>query len=210
MELLEEAAITAHPSPTRPCYPPLSFEEKIKAIESHFAQIMELLELDLTDPSLAKTPHRVAKMYVEELFSGLSTRHFPDISYLENEFIGEGEGMILVKEIEVKSICEHHFVPFIGKARVAYLPKNKVLGLSKINRIVQYFCRRPQLQERLTAQIADSLQLILGTEDVAVSIVAEHFCVKMRGVSDESSTTLTQILKGAFQTNPLIRQDFFR
>ncbi len=208
IDLISDAALTAYPHPTLP--PQHSDEEKIALIEWHFRQIMETLELDLADPSLTHTPRRVAEMYVKEFFCGLKSNQFPKITYLDNNFIHEQEGIVLVKEIAVKSICEHHFVPIIGTARVAYLPRNKILGLSKINRIVEYFCKRPQIQERLNAQIADSLSTLLETPDVAVAIEAEHFCVTMRGVQDADSKTYTHVLKGRFQTDPSIKQDFFR
>jgi GTP cyclohydrolase IA len=209
MEMIEEAAITHHPTPALSPFPALTNEEKIATIADAFRKILEALELDPADPSLSETPRRVAKMYVEELFSGLDPKRFPEIRYLENEFIEPSEGMILVENISVKSICEHHFVPFIGKATVAYLPRRKILGLSKINRIVDYFCRRPQLQERLTVQIADSLSILLDTPDVAVAIKAEHFCVSMRGIRDESSLTETHVCRGQFQHVNYLRDRFF-
>jgi GTP cyclohydrolase IA len=190
--------------------PTLTSSQKIEVIAEAFEKILSALELDISDPSLAETPRRVAKMYVEELFSGLDPNNFPEIRYLENTYLEPEEGVILIENISVKSICEHHFVPIIGKAKVAYIPNRKILGLSKINRIVHYFCRRPQLQERLTAQIADSLSVLLDSSDVAVSIEAEHFCVTMRGVQDESSITKTHVLRGQFQTSPHLRDEFLR
>jgi GTP cyclohydrolase I len=197
-EHLEEAAITHHPHPVLPST--LTKEEKIAAIAHHFAQIMQILDLDLTEPSLHNTPERFARMYVEELFSGLDTQGFPDITYLDNDMMESSEGMVCIKDIPVKSMCEHHFVPIIGTAECAYIPSGIILGLSKINRIVDYFCRRPQLQERLTAQIADALSIILGTEDVAVSIQAEHFCVSLRGVQHPTSRTHTSVKRGCFKS----------
>lgn len=197
MYLLEktlEAAITHHPHLLLPCT--RTKEEKIAAIAHHFKQIMEILQLDVTEPSLCKTPERFAEMYVNELFSGLDTEAFPDISYVDNDMMEKAEGMVLIKDIPIKSMCEHHFVPIIGTAQVAYIPSTTILGLSKINRVVDYFCRRPQLQERLTAQIADALSILLDTQDVSVSIEAEHFCVSLRGVQHPTSRTHTFISRG--------------
>jgi GTP cyclohydrolase I len=209
MEIIEEAAITRYPSPVLNFFPTLTNEEKIDAIADSFRKILETLELDLSNPSLAETPRRIAKMYVEELFSGLDPGKFPQVCDLENSFIKPPEGIVLIEEIAIRSICEHHFVPFIGKAKVAYIPQKKILGLSKINRIVHYFCKRPQLQERLTAQIADSLSILLDSQDIAVAIEAEHFCVTMRGVRDESSRTYTHVLRGQFQDNDRYQNRFF-
>jgi GTP cyclohydrolase IA len=180
-------------------------EEKIRTIEAHFEKILEALGLDPNDESLAKTPRRIADMYVNELFCGLDPENFPEMSTLEDS----SGNLVLVKEITVNSMCEHHFVPMTGTASVAYLPQGKILGLSKINRLVDYFCRRPQLQERLTNEIADSLSLILGTEDVAVAITATHACVTMRGIKDKSSITRTHALRGAFQSDSALRSELF-
>jgi GTP cyclohydrolase IA len=199
-EQLEEAATTYHPHPLLPST--LTKEEKIAAIAHHFKQIMQILDLDLSEPSLRSTPERFARMYVEELFSGLDTKAFPDITYLDNDMMENAEGVVWIKDIPVKSMCEHHFVPIIGTADCAYIPSRTVLGLSKINRIVDYFCRRPQLQERLTAQIADALSIVLGTEDVAVNIKAEHFCVTLRGVQHPTSRTHTSVKRGRFKNLP--------
>jgi GTP cyclohydrolase IA len=208
MEMIEEAAITRHPTPLATPYPQLTNAQKIEAIAEAYEKILRTLELDTSDPSLAQTPLRVAKMYVEELFSGLDPDSFPEIRTLENTYLEPEEGMVLIEDISVKSICEHHFVPFIGNAKVAYIPNGKILGLSKINRVVHYFCRRPQLQERLNAQIADSLSILLDTTDVAVALQAEHFCVTMRGVQDESSITKTHVLRGQFQSCAHLRSHF--
>ncbi|HEY2810622.1 MAG TPA: GTP cyclohydrolase I FolE [Rhabdochlamydiaceae bacterium] len=197
----QDAAITHHPHPQ--IVNSLSREEKIAAITEHFSRIMEILGLDLSHASLAKTPERVAHMYIDELFWGLDLDAFPDISYLENDLMENPAGMIVVKDIPIKSICEHHFVPILGSARIAYIPAGKILGLSKINRIVDYFCRRPQLQERLTAQIADALSIVLETEDVAVSIEAEHLCVTFRGIEHPTSRTHSSVLRGKFKKDPL-------
>lgn len=202
LDLIEEAAITHHPHRLVPSS--LTKEQKTERIAQHFRQIMEILDLDLSDPSLQNTPERFAHMYMDELFWGLDTALFPDVSYLDNDMMQEEDnGIVLVKDIPIKSMCEHHFVPIIGTAAVAYIPADKILGLSKINRIVDYFCRRPQLQERLTSQIADALSILLDTEDVAIHIEAEHFCVTLRGVEHPTSRTHTFVSRGRF------KEDFF-
>jgi len=182
----------------------LSKEEKIQTIAHHFGQIMQALDLDLTDASLRDTPERFAQMYVEELFWGLDPDAFPPMHTFENDAMPEGEGVICIKEIPIKSMCEHHFVPIIGTAAVAYIPTTHILGLSKINRLVDYYCRRPQLQERLTAQIADALSRVLSIQDVAVALHAEHFCVTLRGVEHPTTRTSTQVLRGRFQDEPYL------
>jgi GTP cyclohydrolase I len=170
--------------------------EKIEEIAIHFEKIMETLGLDLTDDSLKGTPYRVAKMYVQEIFSGLNPDNKPKIALFENKY--QYNQMLVEKNISFYSNCEHHFVPIMGKAHVAYISNGSVIGLSKLNRIVQYFAKRPQVQERLTMQITNKLQEVLGTEDVAVVIDAKHFCVAMRGVKDTKSTTVTAQFKGKF------------
>jgi GTP cyclohydrolase I len=202
LESLQQAAITHHPHPIIPSC--LTKEQKIEAIAQHFRKIMEILGLDLSDASLNNTPERFAHMYIEEFFWGLDIDAFPAISYLDNDMMEKTEGMVSITDIPVKSICEHHFVPIIGKASVSYVPKDKILGISKINRIVDYFCRRPQLQERLTTQIADSLSILLVTEDVAVRIEAEHFCVTLRGIQHPTSRTHTSVLRGRFKTEDFV------
>lgn len=184
-----------------------SSERKAK-IEAHFQEIMKLMELDLSDDSLAETPHRVAKMYVDEIFSGLNYHNFPKITLIENKM--QVDEMITVRDITLTSVCEHHFVTIDGKATVSYIPKDKVIGLSKINRIVEFFSQRPQVQERLTQQILVALQTLLGTVNVAVSIDATHYCVKARGIKDSNSLTTTTALGGGFKTNPSTRQEFLR
>ncbi|AHN24632.1 GTP cyclohydrolase I FolE [Gilliamella apicola] len=184
-----------------------SSERKAK-IEAHFREIMKLMELDLSDDSLAETPHRVAKMYVDEIFSGLNYHNFPKITLIENKM--QVDEMITVRDITLTSVCEHHFVTIDGKATVSYIPKDKVIGLSKINRIVEFFSQRPQVQERLTQQILVALQTLLGTVNVAVSIDATHYCVKARGIKDSNSLTTTTALGGGFKTNPSTRQEFLR
>jgi GTP cyclohydrolase IA len=176
----------------------LSEREKINAIAYHFGKIMETLGLDLDDDSLQDTPSRVAKMYVKEIFAGLDPKAFPAISLFENKY--QYTEMLIEKDIQVYSCCEHHFIPFVGKAHVAYFPGEKVIGLSKLNRIVKYFARRPQVQERLTMDIANCLKEILETEDVAVVIEAKHFCVAARGVEDSCSSTSTSHFGGKFNT----------
>lgn len=184
----------------------LGAEEKCQRIEAHFAEIMRLLGLDLGDESLIDTPRRVAKMYVSEIFGGLDYRDFPKLTVVENQ-MGVSE-MIRVDNIGVSSTCEHHFVAIDGTAMVAYIPRRKVVGLSKINRIAAFFARRPQLQERLTEQVLVALQTLLETEDVAVSITAMHFCVRARGVMDSNSRTTTTALGGAFKVNSATRREF--
>jgi len=175
----------------------LSDEEKIEIIARHFNGIMETLGLDLSDDSLKDTPNRVAKMYVKEIFSGLNPKNKPSISLFENTY--HYTEMLIEKDITLFSYCEHHFVPIIGKAHVAYIPAKKVIGLSKINRLVQYYSKRPQVQERLTIQIAEGLKEVLQTEDVAVKIEASHLCVASRGIKDTQSSTTTTAFFGRFQ-----------
>lgn len=170
---------------------------KMDLIEDKFREIMEIMGLDLTDDSLSGTPRRVAKMYIKEIFSGLNPANKPKIALFDNKY--KYEEMLVEKDITFYSNCEHHFVPIIGKAHVAYISNGQVIGLSKINRIVEYFAKRPQVQERLTVQIANELKQILGTEDVAVIIDAEHLCVSSRGVRDVNSSTLTAQFHGKFK-----------
>ena len=174
----------------------LSEDEKIKAIAKHFRSIMEILNLDLTDNSLRDTPNRVAKMYVKELFDGLDPNLAPSISKFENSF--EYNGCILEKNIPFYSLCEHHFVPIKGVAHVAYYANEKIIGLSKINRIVNYLSKKPQVQEKLTVEIVTYLKNVLQTEDVACVLEAEHLCVSMRGIKDVNSLTTTAEYSGKF------------
>jgi len=174
----------------------LSEDEKIKAIAKHFRSIMEILNLDLTDNSLRDTPNRVAKMYVKELFDGLDPNLAPSISKFENSF--EYNGCILEKNIPFYSLCEHHFVPIKGVAHVAYYANEKIIGLSKINRIVNYLSKKPQVQEKLTVEIVMYLKNVLQTEDVACVLEAEHLCVSMRGIKDVNSLTTTAEYSGKF------------
>jgi GTP cyclohydrolase I len=184
----------------------LTAEQKYRRIEALMCEVVETLGLDLSDDSLAETPHRIAKMYVREIFSGLDYGEFPSLSLIDNK-MGVNE-MVKVRDIEMVSTCEHHFVTIDGTAKVAYIPKDKILGLSKINRLVRFFAKRPQVQERLTRQILVALQTLLGTDDVAVSIDATHYCVKSRGVMDSNSRTSTTALGGCFEKNIHTRAEF--
>jgi GTP cyclohydrolase I len=184
----------------------LSDEEKIDRIEGHFREIMETLGLDLKDDSLAGTPRRVAKMFVKEAFSGLNPKNKPVARLFENKY--NYDQMLVEKDITFYSHCEHHFVPIYGKAHVAYYSSGKVIGLSKINRIVQYFSKRPQVQERLTVQIGQELERILQTKSVAVVMDANHMCVASRGVSDTNSKTGTAYFSGKFKEDENVKREF--
>ena len=183
-------------------------EKKIKTIAKHFTSIMEELGLDLTDDSLMDTPNRVAKMYVREIFTGLNYDHFPKCTRIENK-MGENNSFVLERNINVQSNCEHHFVVIDGKATVAYIPKKTILGLSKLNRIVQFFSKRPQVQERLTEQIAETISFITESPDVAVYIEGVHYCVKSRGIQDVTSSTMTLATRGVFaEAKSELRREF--
>lgn len=184
----------------------LSAEQKYGRIRELMTEVVTTLGLDLQDDSLAETPHRIAKMYVHEVFSGLDYTRFPKLALIENK-MGARE-MIKVRDIDLTSTCEHHFVTIDGRAKVAYIPSKKIIGLSKINRIVRFFGQRPQVQERLTRQILVALQTLLETDNVAVSIDATHYCVKSRGVMDANSQTTTTALGGIFQENIHTRAEF--
>lgn len=184
----------------------LSRQEKIDKIENNFNQIMDTLGLDREDDSLIDSPKRIAKMYVNEIFWGLDYEAFPKATVVENKM--KYNEMVIVKNISVQSYCEHHFVIIDGLACVAYVPKEKVLGLSKINRIVEYFAKRPQIQERLTEQVYHALSFILETENIAVMIDGDHYCVKSRGVEDTGSSTITSRLGGAFKSDHKARAEF--
>ena len=184
----------------------LSAEQKYMIIKEKMGVVLDTLGLDLTDDSLAETPHRIAKMYVHEIFSGLDYSEFPKLSLIDNK-MGANE-MVKVRDIDLTSTCEHHFVTIDGVAKVAYIPKDKIIGLSKINRVVRFFGQRPQVQERLTRQILVALQALLQTDDVAVSIDATHYCVKSRGVQDTNSQTSTTALGGCFKENIHTRAEF--
>jgi len=198
---------TSIETPLRPDAFVKSDREKMTIIEERFREIMETMGLDLNDDSLRGTPRRVAKMFVQEIFYGLNPENKPSISVFENKFkYGE---MLVEKNINMNSFCEHHFLPIVGKAHVAYISSGEVIGLSKINRIVDYFARRPQVQERLTVQIASELKKVLKTDDVAVVLDAKHMCVSCRGIQDESSTTLTAEYSGKFRQKET-REEFLK
>jgi GTP cyclohydrolase I len=202
-----QSFIAALDTPMRKDAFELSDDEKIAKIQEHFTSIMETLGLDLTDDSLSQTPKRVAKMYVKEIFSGLNPANKPAVTLFENKY-GYNQ-MLVEKNISVYSMCEHHFVPIIGKAHVSYIANEKVIGLSKIHRMVKYYAKRPQVQERLTKQIMEALKSTLGIEDVAVAIDARHMCVECRGVEDVTSSTITSALSGQF-LNEATRSEFLR
>lgn len=203
---LVRSALIAHGLETPVIENGLDNDQKYERIKGLMSEVMTTLGLDLNDDSLAETPHRIAKMYVREIFSGLDYSQFPKLSLIENK-MGSDE-MVLVKDVDLTSTCEHHFVTIDGKASVAYVPSQRIIGLSKINRLVRFFSQRPQIQERLTKQIMVALQTLLGTEDVAVSIEATHYCVKSRGVMDSSSQTSTRALGGCFKHDNLRRTEF--
>jgi GTP cyclohydrolase I len=182
-------------------------DKQVQEIAFHFAKIMNILGLDLDDDSLADTPKRLAKMYVYEIFSCLDIKKFPRMMTIENKM--KCNEMVTCSQIRVITVCEHHFAQIDGFATVSYIPKDRIIGLSKLNRIVKFFSRRPQVQERLTKQIADALAIVLGTEDVAVHIKAKHYCVISRGVEDTESETTTTELRGVFR-KPEVRSEFLR
>lgn len=202
--LVAEILSNVRPSPV--ITTSLSDHQKIEKIAGHFSEIMQTLGLDLNDDSLKDSPKRIARMYVNEIFEGLNPANFPKLTSIENK-LGYNE-MVTVKDVSIISVCEHHFVTIDGRATISYIPKNRVMGLSKINRIARFFSRRPQVQERLTKQIADCLSYALETMDVAVSIRAKHYCVVQRGVEDSASETVTSDLRGAFRDDPRTRSEF--
>ena len=209
-DLLLEAATTKYPSPIIPgAYARSSREEKIDAIAAHVRGIMEVLGLDMENDSLLKTPKRVATMYVDEVFSGLNVEALPRMALFDADDTTP-MGRLVVTKVRIVSFCEHHLVPMIGTAYIGYIPKERVIGLSKISRIAQYFAARPQLQERLSAQIGDCLATILGHDDVAVLITAQHTCVIARGAKDESAETTTLYTSGIFQQSAIHRQEFLQ
>lgn len=203
---LVHTALLAAGIETPMCENSLSAVDKLVVIQEAIRTIMRTIGLDLDDDSLEKTPQRVAKMYINEIFSGLDYSNFPDCSTFENKM--QYDEMIIVPRINMQSVCEHHLVTIDGYVTVGYIPGTHVLGLSKINRIVQFFARRPQVQERLTAQIHLALATICKTDDVAVKIEATHFCVKQRGIKDQTSYTVTSKVSGAFRNNPSARTEF--
>jgi len=194
----DDHLFTSLDTPMKPNAFDMSNQEKKERISILFSEIMDVLGLDLNDDSLKGTPDRVAKMYVEEIFSGLDPENKPKVALFDNKY--QYNQMLVEKNITFYSNCEHHFVPIIGKAHVAYISSGKVIGLSKLNRIVQYYAKRPQVQERLTNQIANELKTVLETEDVAVIIDAKHLCVSSRGIKDETSATVTSYYGGAVNT----------
>jgi GTP cyclohydrolase I len=198
--------ILSHVLPTPMIQNGYTREEKIEKITAKFTEIMEILGMDLQDDSLKDSPRRVAKMYVNEVFSGLDPERFPRMTVIENKM--QYDQMICVSGISTLSFCEHHFLTIDGVATVAYIPNKKVIGLSKINRVVQFFSRRPQVQERLTKQIADCLEYVLDTEHVAVHIDAKHYCVIARGIEDTQSSTVTTEVRGHFRTKVQTREEF--
>jgi GTP cyclohydrolase I len=206
---LLKAAVTQYPSPIIADIHQLSDDEKITYIAERYREIMIALGLDISDPSLARTPFRVAKMYVKEVFSGLDLENFPDISLIEDCYHDQKHTNIVFVKVSFHSFCEHHFVPMSGTAYISYVPNKRLIGLSKIPRIVRFFSQRPQVQERLNAQIADSLSQLLDTENVAVSLIARHFCVIARGIEDNESHTITNVLRGEFKDNDNLRREFF-
>ena len=204
-ELGDEHVSTSVDTPLRADAFELSDDEKIEKIATHFGSIMDILGLDRTDDSLSGTPRRVAKMYVKEVFSGLNPENFPDIKLFENKY--QYNQMLVEKNILFYSNCEHHFVPIIGKAHVAYISSGKVIGLSKINRIVQHFAKRPQVQERLTSQIADAMQNMLDPVGVLVVVEAEHTCMSLRGVRKPGTKTVTTAARGIYRTDTQSRAE---
>jgi GTP cyclohydrolase I len=195
-------------SPVTELLTDLSSPEKIELIQRNFREILHVLGLDLTDDSLNGTPRRVAKMFVNEIFRGLHPDAEPEITLFDNTY--GYHHLLLERDIEMNSTCEHHFMPIVGVVHVAYIPREKVVGLSKLNRVVEYYARRPQVQERMTMQIAEFLKYKLETPDVAVVADAKHFCVSNRGVEDPCSSTLTASYSGAFQHDPLVRSEFLQ
>lgn len=206
-EIGEQHAGTSADTPLKPDAFAISDEEKMQKIANHFAEIMDILGLDLEDDSLSGTPRRVAKMFVKEIFQGLNPKNKPSISLFDNKF--RYRQMLVERDITVKSFCEHHFLPIYGKAHIAYIANGKVVGLSKLNRIVDYYARRPQVQERLTMQISADLKKILKTDDVAVYIDAKHMCVQARGIEHENCSTITTEYSGKF-LNENVRAEFLQ
>jgi len=207
-ELGEEHLASSVETPLREDAFEMDDDLKVELIEKHFKEIMNILGLDLTDDSLKGTPHRVAKMYVKEVFAGLNPKNKPVAKLFENKF--QYNQMLVEKDITFFSHCEHHFVPIYGRAHVAYISNGNVIGLSKINRIVQYYSKRPQVQERLTMQIGNDLKEALGTDDVAVIMDAYHMCVSSRGINDTNSSTVTSFYSGKFDTDEQTRNEFLK
>lgn len=204
--IIVRSALEAHGLETPMLDTGLSRDEKYQKISQLMTEVIRTLGLDLADDSLSETPHRIAKMYVDEVFGGLNYRNFPRIALIENKM--QVREMVKVKDISFTSTCEHHFVTIDGSATVAYIPQGKIIGLSKINRIVRFFAQRPQVQERLTQQILLALQTLLESKDVAVTMEAVHYCVKSRGVMDMNSKTQTTALGGIFKDDGRTRAEF--
>ncbi|MCH7403097.1 GTP cyclohydrolase I FolE [Belliella kenyensis] len=207
-EIGDEHVGTSYDTPLREDAFEMDDELKIELIEKHFKEIMLIMGLDLTDDSLKGTPKRVAKMYIKEIFSGLNPKNKPEAKLFENKY--KYNEMLVEKDITFFSNCEHHFVPIYGKAHVAYISNGNVIGLSKINRIVQYYAKRPQVQERLTMQIGNELKEVLGTDDIAVVIDANHMCVSSRGINDVNSSTVTSYYSGKFEREEQSRNEFMK
>ncbi|WP_291780672.1 GTP cyclohydrolase I FolE [Cecembia sp.] len=207
-EIGDEHIGTSDQTPLREDAFEMDDDLKMELIEKHFKEIMNVLGLDLTDDSLKGTPRRVAKMYIKEIFSGLDPKNKPNVKLFENKY--KYREMLVEKDITFFSNCEHHFVPIYGKAHVAYISNGNVIGLSKINRIVQYFAKRPQVQERLTMQIGNELKELLGTDDVAVIIDAHHMCVSSRGIQDVNSSTVTSFYSGKFEEDEQTKSEFLK
>ncbi|MBW7871482.1 MAG: GTP cyclohydrolase I FolE [Flavobacteriia bacterium] len=205
-EMSDDHILSAGDTPLRKDAFEMSDEDKIASIESDFKKIMITLGLDLADDSLKGTPRRVAKMFVKEIFKGIKPENMPKMSTFENKY--KYNQMLVEKDITVYSTCEHHFLPIVGKAHIGYISNGRVLGLSKMNRIVEYYAKRPQVQERLTMQIVKAMQHSLGTMDVACVIEAKHLCVNSRGIQDIDSSTVTAELGGMFGTDPNTRREF--
>lgn len=205
-EMGDDHVLSAGDTPLRKDAFEMSDDDKIKSIEADFKNIMITLGLDLTDDSLRGTPKRVAKMFVREIFKGIKPDNLPKMSTFENKY--KYNQMLVEKDITVYSTCEHHFLPIVGKAHIGYISNGRVLGLSKMNRIVEYYAKRPQVQERLTMQIVKAMQHSLGTMDVACVIEAKHLCVNSRGIQDIDSSTVTAELGGIFGTDPNTRREF--
>ena len=203
-EVGDDHLYTGLKTPMKPTAFLISDQKKKEKIAKLFGKIMDVMGLDLTDDSLKGTPERVAKMYIDEIFSGLNPNNKPKIALFDNKY--QYNQMLVEKNITFYSNCEHHFVPIIGKAHIAYISSGKVIGLSKLNRIVQYYAKRPQVQERLTNQIAEELKISLQTEDVAVIIDAKHLCVSSRGIKDDTSATVTSYYGGKFNTPSKINE----
>ncbi|QFQ32873.1 GTP cyclohydrolase I FolE [Buchnera aphidicola (Aphis fabae)] len=194
-------------NPTLKAYNGIEEKERELLIAKYMYKIMCILNLDVKNDSLKDTPIRISKMYNNEIFSGLDYKNFPKITFIEN--IIKSNDMIVVRDIILMSTCEHHFITIHGKATIAYVPKNKIIGLSKINRIAQFYSKRPQIQERLTKQISLVLQVLLDTQDVAIVLYMDHFCVKARGICDVNSITITSSLQGLFKSQKSTRDEFF-